>query len=115
MGYAIPGIGRATVHPTRLVVAFTGDGGFLMAVAAELQTAVREKLPIIILVFDVMVEIGLICTKQSIKGVDPYGVHLGGLDWEHLARGFGANGVTVDTENGLTDALQAAINSMRPQ
>ena len=105
--------GRAIVHPTRPVVAFTGDGGFLMAVA-ELQTAVREKLPIIILVFDDG-EIGLIRTKQSIKGVDPYGVHLGGLDWEHLARGFGANGVTVDTENGLTDALQAAINSMRPQ
>ena len=108
MGYAIPGALAARIaHPTRPVVAFTGDGGFLMAVA-ELQTAVREKLPIIILVFDDG-EIGLIRTKQSIKGVDPYGVHLGGLDWEHLARGFGANGVTVDTENGLTDALQAAI------
>ena len=31
-------------HPDRPVVAFTGDGGFLMAVA-ELQTAQREKLP----------------------------------------------------------------------
>ena len=108
MGYAIPGALAARIaHPTRPVVAFTGDGGFLMAVA-ELQTAAREKLPIIILVFDDG-EIGLIRTKQSIKGVDPYGVHLGGLDWEHLARGFGANGVTVDTENGLNDALQAAI------
>ena len=108
MGYAIPGALAARIaHPTRPVVAFTGDGGFLMAVA-ELQTAVREKLPIIILVFDDG-EIGLIRTKQSIKGIDPYGVHLGGLDWQHLARGFGANGVTVDTENGLTDALQTAM------
>jgi acetolactate synthase-1/2/3 large subunit len=108
MGYAIPGALAARIaHPTRPVVAFTGDGGFLMAVA-ELQTAVREKLPIIILVFDDG-EIGLIRTKQSIKGIDPYGVHLGGLDWPHLARGFGANGVTVDTENALTDALQAAM------
>ena len=52
MGFAIPGALAARIaHPTRSVVAFTGDGGFLMAVA-ELQTAVREKLPIIILVFD---------------------------------------------------------------
>ena len=48
-------------------MAFTGDGGFLMAVA-ELQTAVRENLPIIVVVFDDE-EIGLIRVKQEIKGI----------------------------------------------
>ena len=38
MGYAVPGaLGARLAHPDRPVVAFTGDGGFLMAVA-ELQT-----------------------------------------------------------------------------
>jgi len=110
MGFAIPGaLAARLAHPDRPVIAFTGDGGLMMAVA-ELQTSVRERLPIIVLVFDDG-EIGLIRTKQSIKGIDPYGVHLGGIDWEHLARGFGANGVTVDSEQGLISALQDALQS----
>jgi acetolactate synthase-1/2/3 large subunit len=110
MGYAIPGaLAARLAHPDRPVVAFTGDGGFMMAVA-ELQTTVRENLPIIILVFDDG-EISLIRTKQSIKGIDPYGVHIGGIDWEHLARGFGAHGITVDSETGLVLALEQALKS----
>jgi len=80
-----------------------------MAVA-DIQTSVREKLPIIILVFDDG-EVGLIRTKQSIKGIDPYGVHIGGIDWEHLARGLGANGTNVDTEDGLVKAIDHALKS----
>ena len=84
------GAGRAwrarLAHPDRPVVAFTGDGGFLMAIA-ELQTAVREKLPIIVVVFDDQ-EIGLIRVKQEIKGIPPHGVGLGGIDWEKLGAGL---------------------------
>ena len=38
---------RGSRYPDRPVVAFTGDGGFLMTIA-ELQTAQRENLPIIV-------------------------------------------------------------------
>ncbi len=107
MGFAIPGaLGARLAYPDRPVVAFTGDGGFMMALA-ELQTAVRERLPITVVVLDDE-EIGLIRVKQEIKGIDRYGVGIGGMDWESLARGFGAEGVTVDSENGLQDALLAA-------
>ena len=107
MGYAIPGaLGARLAHPDRPIVAFTGDGGFMMAVA-ELQTAVREKLPITVVVLDDE-EIGLIRVKQEIKGIDRYGVGIGGMDWESLARGFGAEGVTVHSENELQDALSKA-------
>jgi acetolactate synthase-1/2/3 large subunit len=110
MGYAVPGaLGARLAHPDRPVVAFTGDGGFLMAVA-ELQTAVRENLPIIVVVLDDQ-QIGLIRVKQEIKGLPLHGVEVGGCDWEKLAQGFGAEGVTVDTENGLQDALGAALKS----
>jgi acetolactate synthase-1/2/3 large subunit len=112
MGYAVPGaLGARLAHPDRPVVAFTGDGGFLMAVA-ELQTAVRENLPIIIVVLDDQ-QIGLIRVKQEIKGLPLHGVGIGGCDWEKLAHGFGADGVTVDSENGLQDALGAALKSGR--
>src|SRR6185312_2867430 len=94
MGYAVPGALAARIaHPDRPVVAFTGDGGFLMTIA-ELQTAQRENLPIIVLVFDDQ-EIGLIRVKQEIKGILPHGVKLGGVEWDTLAHAFGADGVTV--------------------
>jgi acetolactate synthase-1/2/3 large subunit len=98
-------------YPDRPIVAFCGDGGFMMALA-ELQTAQREDLPIIVVIFDDQ-EIGLIRVKQELKGLPTHGVGIGGMDWEKLAQGFGADGVTVDTENGLTDALQAAVKSGR--
>jgi acetolactate synthase I/II/III large subunit len=50
MGYAVPGALAARIAwPDRPVVVFTGDGGLLMTIA-ELQTAQRENLPIIVLV-----------------------------------------------------------------
>jgi acetolactate synthase-1/2/3 large subunit len=98
-------------YPDRPVVAFTGDGGFLMTIA-ELQTAKRENLPIIVLVFDDR-EIGLIRVKQEIKGIPPHGVQIGGVDWEKLAHAFGADGVTVETEQALSSALSAAVQSRR--
>jgi acetolactate synthase-1/2/3 large subunit len=110
MGYAVPGaLGARLAHPDRPVVAFTGDGGMLMALA-ELQTAQREKLPIIVIVFDDQ-EIGLIRVKQEIKGITPFGVHLGGVDWEKLGQAFGADAVVVETEQGLSNALSAAVQS----
>jgi acetolactate synthase-1/2/3 large subunit len=112
MGYAVPGaLAARMAHPNRPVVAFTGDGGFLMTIA-ELQTAQRENLPIIVLVFDDR-EIGLIRVKQEIKGLPPHGVQIGGVDWEKLAQAFGADGVVVDTEQALGNALGAAVQSKR--
>ena len=112
MVYAIPGaMGARFAYPERPIVAFTGDGGFMMAVA-ELQTAQQEKLPIIVLVFDDQ-EIGLIRVKQEIKGIPLHGVKLGGIDWEKLAQAFGADAAVVDTEQGLSSALSAALQCQR--
>ncbi len=112
MGTAIPSaMGARLAFEKRPIVAFTGDGGFLMAVA-ELQTSMRENIPIIVLVFDDE-EIGLIRVKQEIKGMPSFGVKLGGLDWERLAGGFGADGTLVETENALGDAISTAMKSGR--
>jgi acetolactate synthase-1/2/3 large subunit len=110
MGFAIPGaLAAKLAYPDRPVFAFTGDGGFLMAVA-ELQTSVKENLPITIVVLDDE-EIGLIRVKQEIKQIDRYGVGIGGIDWERLAQGFGANGIVVSTEAELQNAVTASLLS----
>ena len=112
MGYAVPGaMARAAAFPDRPVLAFTGDGGFMMAIA-DLQTAWRENLPIIVLVFDDQ-EIGLIRVKQEIKGVPAHGVHLGGVDWEKLGQAFGADAAVVETEQQLARRCRAALKSGR--
>jgi acetolactate synthase I/II/III large subunit len=51
---------------------------------AELQSAQRENLPIIVMVLDDQ-EIGMIRVKQEIKGVPLHGVKIGGVDWEARA------------------------------
>jgi len=51
--------------------------------------------------------------KQEIKGIALHGVQLGGVDWEKLAQSFGADGITVDTEQGLSNALGAALRTGR--
>lgn len=106
MGYAVPGaLAARLAWPTRPVVAFTGDGGFMMALA-ELQTANREKLPITVVVFDDQ-EVGLIRVKQELKGLPKHGIGIGYTHWESLAAGFGANCTVAETENALADALSA--------
>lgn len=110
MGFAIPGaLGARLAFPSRPVVAFTGDGGAMMAIA-EIQTSVRENLPIIVVVLDDQ-EIGLIRIKQELKGIPKHGISLGGINWEALAHGMGAEGTTVSTENGLQDALLIALKN----
>jgi len=112
MGFAIPGaLAAKLAFPDRPVVAFTGDGGAMMAIA-EIQTAVKENLPIIVVVIDDQ-EIGLIRVKQELKGIARHGISVGGIDWEALAHGMGAEGTTVSTENGLQDALKVALKSKR--
>jgi acetolactate synthase-1/2/3 large subunit len=112
MGYALPGAMAAKMaHPDRPCVAFVGDGGFLMSVA-ELQTTVAERLPVICIVFD-DAQIGLIRVKQQLKQIPQFGVEVGGLQWDKMAEGFGADGVVVDNEQALEAALKAALASGR--
>ena len=67
MGFALPAaIAAQLVCPEQRVVCFTGDGGFMM-VAAELETAVRLRLPITVIVFN-DAALSLIEIKQEQKG-----------------------------------------------
>ena len=112
MGYALPAsMAVRLAYPTRPIVAFTGDGGFMMAVA-ELQTSVREKLPVTVVVLDDG-ELGAMRVRQDLRGLKRQGTQLGGYNWERLAEGFGADGIVVESEHALGDALGLAINSGR--
>ena len=53
MGYSIPAsISSALVYPQKKIIAFVGDGGFLMS-GLEISTAVNNNLDIIIILITI--------------------------------------------------------------
>jgi acetolactate synthase I/II/III large subunit len=108
MGFALPAaIGAALTDRTRPVVALTGDGGLLMC-AAELVTAVRERLRIIAIVF-ADEALSLIQIKQERRALRPAGVALGAVAWTALAESCGAAAFKASDEAQLDRAVEQAL------
>jgi acetolactate synthase I/II/III large subunit len=107
MGFALPAaIAAQLQHPDRRVVCFTGDGG-LMMVAAELETAARLGLPIVIVVFDDQA-LSLIEVKQEQRGIAGASMRYAGPDFPALARAFGLRAWIAKDEETFRNALVAA-------
>jgi acetolactate synthase-1/2/3 large subunit len=110
MGIALPGaIAAKLACPERKVVAVCGDGGFLMNVQ-ELETAVRMKIAIVVLVWNDG-GYGLIKWKQMSAFGRPSHVDFTNPDLVRLAESFGAVGVRVERSEQLLPALRKALES----
>ena len=91
MGFALPGaIGAKLAFPEKTVLAISGDGGFLMNVQ-EIETAVRLKIPIIVVVW-IDNELNLIKLKQEHEFGHSFATEFGNPDIVKLAESFGAVG-----------------------
>jgi acetolactate synthase-1/2/3 large subunit len=106
-------LGVKAANPTRPVVSITGDGGLLFAVG-DLATAVREKLPLVVVVFDngaygnVRRDQKLYC-EGRINGSE-----LTNPDFPTLARAFGVDTRTARDAAELERELAAALAADRP-
>ena len=94
-------IGAALARPDRMPVLGTGDGGFHMAIA-ELETAVRLRLPLVCIVYN-DAAYGAEIHHFNADGSEPdmSTVTFPDTDIAAIARGFGAEGVTVRTVEDL--------------
>ncbi|MDF1781484.1 MAG: acetolactate synthase large subunit [Alcanivoracaceae bacterium] len=91
MGAGLPSAMAAKlVHPDRKVVSICGDGGFMMN-SQELETAVRLKLDLIVLVLRDD-GYGMIKWKQSQMDFDDFGLDFGNPDFVAYAQSYGASG-----------------------
>ena len=109
MAFALPGAFAAKLaFPERKVVAAVGDGAFLMS-AAEIETAVREHVPIVILVW-VDGGYGLIGWKQDIHFGRRAAVSFDNPDFVRYAESFGARGYAIRAAGELLPTLRKALD-----
>jgi acetolactate synthase-1/2/3 large subunit len=109
MAFALPGaIAAKLVHPERKVVAVMGDGAFLMS-AAEIETAVREHVPFVIVVW-VDGGYGLIGWKQDLHFGRRSAVSFGNPDFVRFAESFGAKGYAIGDATELLPTLRKALD-----
>ena len=108
MGAGLPSAMAAhMVYPDRKVLAICGDGGFMMN-SQELETAVREKMNIAVLVLNDN-SYGMIRWKQANMGFDDWGLQYGNPDFVKYVEAYGGIGHRVESAEALPGILNTAL------
>jgi len=108
MGWTVPGaIGAKIARPEAKVLVSTGDGAFLMN-SQEIETALRLRLPFVILVW-VDDAYGLISWKMDMEIGHNVDTRFGNPDFVAYAESFGAKGYRISCANELLPCLRTAL------
>lgn len=114
MGFSIPGAFAAKLlHPDKKVLAVCGDGGFMMN-SQELETAVREKVPFVTLIWE-DASYGLIKWKEQeqFNGEHCF-VDFTNPDFKLLAEAMHCKGYRVEKADDLIPTLEDAFRQTIP-
>jgi acetolactate synthase-1/2/3 large subunit len=103
------GIGAKLLNPDKPVVVIAGDGGFMMNLA-DLETAIRLKLDLVILIVNDN-GYGMIKWKQDSMGLADYGLNFANPDFVGLANSFGAVGHQLESAADFKPTLEKALES----
>jgi acetolactate synthase-1/2/3 large subunit len=110
MGAGLPSaMASSMVYPDRKVMAVCGDGGFMMN-SQEMETAVRLKLNITVLILNDN-SYGMIRWKQANMGFKDWGLTYGNPDFVKYAEAYGANGHRVTSAESLPDLLKTCLDT----
>ncbi len=105
MGAGLPSaMAAAKLYPDRQVMAICGDGGFMMN-SQEIETAVRLKLNLVILVLNDNAY-GMIRWKQYGMDLPDFGLEFGNPDFVKYADSFGIKGHRVSVTKNLLPIIQ---------
>ncbi|GLS30615.1 acetolactate synthase-1/2/3 large subunit [Mesorhizobium albiziae] len=108
MGAGLPSaMMAALLHPQRRVMAVCGDGGFMMN-SQEMETAVRLKLNLVVLILEDNAY-GMIRWKQAVDDFPDFGLSFGNPDFVRYAEAYGAKGSRVGAIADLAPTLEAAF------
>jgi acetolactate synthase I/II/III large subunit len=110
MGAGLPSAMMAKLlYPERRVLAVCGDGGFMMN-SQELETAVRLKLDLVVLILDDSAY-GMIRWKQAVDNFPDFGLTFGNPDFVKYAESYGAKGWRVTAAADLVPTLEQAFTA----
>ena len=110
MGAGLPSaMASAMVYPDRKVMAICGDGGFMMN-SQEMETAVRLKLNITVLILNDS-SYGMIRWKQANMGFKDWGLEFGNPDFVKYAESYGAFGHRVESAEHLPKLLRHTLDT----
>ena len=110
MGAGLPSaMMAAMLYPNRRVMAVCGDGGFMMN-SQELETAVRLKLNLVVLIL-VDGAYGMIRWKQAVERFADFGMTFANPDFVKYAEAYGARGTRVDDVAQLKPSLESAFQA----
>jgi len=113
MAIGLPGaIGAQLAYPDHRAIAIVGDGAFAM-LSGDLVTAVRYKLPIVIIVLN-NAKLGFITLEQEAKGLPDWGTDILNPDFVALAKACGAAGFRVTEPDELEATLSQALAETGP-
>lgn len=114
MGYGLgAAIGAQIANPDKQVINIAGDGCFRMNMN-EIATAVREKLPLIEVIFNNHV-LGMVRQWQDLFYEKHYSATVldDGVDYVKLAEAMGAEGIRVQSREEFDAALTHALESKK--
>lgn len=123
-------LGVQVANPGRRVIALTGDGAMGMHVS-EIETAVRNHLPVIFIVYadkqwgmvKMSQEIAMkpyktiakkVLQNEGLRADETINADLGPVRWDEVARAMGAHGAYVKSDDELAPAITAALASGQP-
>jgi acetolactate synthase-1/2/3 large subunit len=108
MAFTLPGaLGVKLARPDAKVLAVMGDGAFLMN-SQEIETAVRERIPLVVLIWEDD-GYGLIEWKMDLELGDHYYVGFTNPDVVKYAESFGAKGYRINGADELLPTLRTAL------
>ncbi len=110
MGAGLPSaLVAKQLNPDKKVVSINGDGGFMMN-SQELETAVRMKLDLVVIILNDNAY-GMIKWKQQGKGFEDFGLDFNNPDFVKYAESFGAVGHRPKSHDEFETILEAALYS----
>jgi acetolactate synthase-1/2/3 large subunit len=114
MGFGTPAaVAAKQLHPDRLVIAFAGDGCFLMN-GQEFATAVQYRVPIIVIVVNNGIYGTIRMHQEREYPGRVSGTSLENPDFAALARAYGGHGETVRKTEDFAPAFERARDAGRP-
>ena len=110
MGAGLPSaMTAAMLYPNRKVMAICGDGGFMMN-SQELETAVRLKLNLVVLILNDN-SYGMIRWKQAGMGFKDWGLEYDNPDFSMYAKSYGVTPHIIKESDSLPIVIDEAFNS----